>query len=205
MCRSGRGRSGAKNNLKKVLTTAARYEILAPQSPFTPGIPPGTNKAEEHMSNLFVIEDNVAIPARVLPTSGPRESKYPVDQLKEGQGFAIALGTYAGEGENETFTPFSIGSEEAEKQARQRQSQMSNLGGKRKIKLITRYFDGTPGNESPFKSTAAPCLGVWHGGVGEPRKRKSKKDAGDTAPQGEQNETATPAPPAAPADDVVTL
>lgn len=132
----------------------------------------------------FVIESGVALPPRTIPNAGPRESKYPVDQLQEGQSFAIPLGEWDGD----VFKPFAAGSEEAEKQARQKQSQMSGLAKNRGIKLSTRYF----ADESPFGSTPAPCLGVWHAGKAKPR--KAKEEAAPAAPE-------APAAPAAPTDD----
>lgn len=121
---------------------------------------------------VFTIEDGVAIPARTLPNAGPRESMYPLDSLKEGQAFAIPVAD--------------------SKASRQKQSQMSSLAKTRGISLITRFFDGSEGNQSPFPSTPAPCLGVWHGGPAKEKKpRKSKADAAD-AP-------AAPAAPTAPA------
>lgn len=143
----------------------------------------------------FVVETGVAVPPRKIPNAGPRESKYPVDRLQEGQAFAIPLGTHNEDG---SFTAFAAGSEDAEKQARQKQSQMSGLARNRGIKLTTRYFSGADeASQSPFSSTPAPCLGVWHAGPAKPRKAK-----GEDAP-------AAPAAPEAPqapaADDVVVL
>lgn len=148
----------------------------------------------------FVIEDGVAIPPRTVPNAGPRESKYPVDALKQGQSFAIALGTY---GEDGSFTQFAAGSEEAEKQARQKQSQMSGLAKNRKIKLLTRYYSGVEGLESPFASVKAPCLGVWHDGEAKPKQRKAKEE--NAAPQAPAAPDAPQAPAAPASDDVVTL
>lgn len=116
----------------------------------------------------FVIEDGVAIPARVLAGAGPRESMYPVDSLKEGQGFGVSLLT--GDPEKDT-------AEAITKRARQKQSQFSSLARSRKITLVTRFFDGSEGNESPFKSVAAPCLGVWHGGPAKEKAQRKKKDS----------------------------
>lgn len=129
---------------------------------------------------VFEIEDGVAIPARTLPNAGPRESMYPLDNLQKGQGFAISLAD-AKDGD------FS-------KASRQKQSQMSSLAKTRKISLITRFFDGSEGNESPFKSVAAPCLGVWHDG---PAKEKKAKPA--PAPVDPNAQAPAPVPPAAPA------
>lgn len=89
----------------------------------------------------FVVERGVAIPPRTIPNAGPRESKYPVDNLKEGEAFAVSV--------------------KDEKEARQKQSQFSGLAKTRGIKLVTRYFQ----SDSPFANVQAPCLGVWHAGT----------------------------------------
>lgn len=139
---------------------------------------------------VFIIEDNVAIPARVLPNAGPRESMYPIDQLVKGQGFAVSLAnTKAG----------ADGVVDYGKAARQKQSQFSSLARSRDISLVTRFFDGSEGNESPFKSTPAPALGVWHDGPAKAKKERKKKDAAVTAAAPET--PAPPMPPAAPAAD----
>lgn len=104
---------------------------------------------------LFQIESAVPLPPRTIPNAGPRESKYPVDQLQEGQAFAVPV--------------------KDEKEARQKQSQMSGLAKTRGIKLVTRFF--REGEQSPFASTPAPCLGVWHGGKAD----EKKADAGTAA------------------------
>ena len=142
----------------------------------------------------FVIESGVAIPPRTIPNAGPRESQYPVDKLQEGQAFAIPLGTWNGEGDNATFVPFAAGSEEALKQSRQKQSQMSSLARTRNISLVTRYYSGATGSESPFSNVPAPCLGVWHDGAAKPKKpRKSKKDAGNADAGVQAGEASAPA------------
>lgn len=138
----------------------------------------------------FVIESGVAIPPRTIPNAGPRESQYPVDKLEKGQAFAIPLGKYDEAG---NFTAFAAGSEEALKQSRQKQSQMSSLARTRNISLVTRYYSGEGDSVSPFAGVPAPCLGVWHDGEAKPKKeRKSKKDAGnaDTANTGEASAAA---------------
>lgn len=68
----------------------------------------------------FVINKNVPIPPRVIPNAGPRQSKYPLDEMTQGDSFDIAV--------------------ESEKQARQKQSQFSSLAKTRKIKVVTRYL-----------------------------------------------------------------
>lgn len=142
---------------------------------------------------VFVIEDNVAIPARVLPNAGPRESMYPIDKIVKGQCFAVSLAE-AKSGED--------GTPDYGKLARQKQSQFSSLAKSRNISLVTRFFDGSEGNESPFASMPAPCLGVWHDGPAKPKKEKKAKPATEgAAPEAPATEdsAATPAPPAPPA------
>jgi hypothetical protein len=125
----------------------------------------------------FVIESGVALPPRTIPNAGPRESQYPVDKLTQGQAFAIPLGTYDEAG---NFTAFAAGSDEALKQSRQKQSQMSSLARTRNISLVTRYYSGVGESQSPFSNVPAPCLGVWHDGPAKEKKpRKSKKADGN--------------------------
>lgn len=114
------------------------------------------------MTTPFTIESNIAIPARTIPHAGPRESKYPVDQLQEGQAFAVSV--------------------RDEKEARQKQSQFSGLGKSRGIKLVTRFFSGVSDEtQSPFASTPAPCLGIWHMGKAEPKAPKAPKATAEGA------------------------
>lgn len=129
----------------------------------------------------FVIESGVALPPRTIPNAGPRESKYPVDSLQEGQAFAVPVTD--------------------EKQARQKQSQFSGLAKTRGIKLVTRYFSGEEGSESPFANTPAPCLGVWHGGKATPKKKKA--DASEAAPNAGSEAPDAAMQPAS--DDTVVL
>lgn len=130
-------------------------------------------------ANLFTIEENVALPPRTIPNAGPRESKYPVDTLQPGQAFAVPVTD--------------------EKQARQKQSQFSGLAKSRGISLVTRFF----AENSPFKNTPAPCLGVWHDGPAKPKKAKAAPAPAATDGNAGSNEaSATPAAPAAPAAPV---
>lgn len=143
----------------------------------------------------FVIESNIAIPPRTIPNAGPRDSKYPVDQMEEGQGFAIPIS--------------GADAEAIEKSARQKQSQMSGLAKARGIKLVTRFYPGGEDGASPFASVPAPCLGVWHGGKADPKKPKAKKADGEQAEQnadaGTQAAAETQTQTPAAADDVVEL
>lgn len=68
----------------------------------------------------FTINKGVAIPPRTIPNAGPRQSKYPLDEMTPGDSFDIPV--------------------ESEKQARQKQSQFSSLAKTRKIKVVTRYL-----------------------------------------------------------------
>lgn len=68
----------------------------------------------------FVINKGVAIPPRTIPNAGPRQSKYPLDDMEPGDSFDIPV--------------------ENDKQARQKQSQFSSLAKTRRIKLTTRYL-----------------------------------------------------------------
>lgn len=68
----------------------------------------------------FTINKSVPIPPRTIPNAGPRQSKYPLDDMEKGDSFDISV--------------------DSEKQARQKQSQFSSLAKTRKIKLVTRYL-----------------------------------------------------------------
>ncbi|MES2704815.1 MAG: hypothetical protein V4649_19400 [Bacteroidota bacterium] len=68
----------------------------------------------------FTINKGIAIPPRTIPNAGPRQSKYPLDDMEQGDSFDIVV--------------------ESEKQARQKQSQFSSLAKTRRIKLVTRYL-----------------------------------------------------------------
>lgn len=68
----------------------------------------------------FQISKGIAIPPRTIPNAGPRQSKYPLDDMEPGDSFDIPV--------------------EGDKQARQKQSQFSSLAKTRKIKLVTRYL-----------------------------------------------------------------
>lgn len=68
----------------------------------------------------FQINKSVPIPPRTIPNAGPRQSKYPLDEMEKGDSFDIPV--------------------DSEKQARQKQSQFSSLAKTRKIKVVTRYL-----------------------------------------------------------------
>lgn len=117
----------------------------------------------------FTIANNIAIPARSVPNAGPRESKYPVDDLEEGQAFAVPV--------------------ESTKQARQKQSQFSGLAKTRGIKLVTRFIEKDEDNPG-FEGITAPFLAVWHAG---PAPQKDDDANADTAEDtgGEASDTST--------------
>ena len=92
----------------------------------------------------FLVRKAVPLPPRTIPTAGPRQTKYPLDSMEEGDAFGI------------TVTD--------EKQARQRQSQFSALAKSRGIKVSTRFF-AADNEVTAALGVAAPCLGVWHMGL----------------------------------------
>lgn len=149
----------------------------------------------------FTIAGGIAIPNRTIPNAGPRDSKYPVDDLQEGQAFWVNLDAANGE-----------------KQARQKQSQFAGLAKSRGIKLVTRYIadeSTDPGFKAAYGDAVQyPILAVWHGGeVTEEEKQakaaraakakatKAAKAAGNEAAQ--SGEASTPA--ASEGEDIVIL
>lgn len=117
-------------------------------------------------SPAFTVVKNIPIPPRTIPNAGPRGSMYPVDDMEEGECFAVSV--------------------DSPKQARQKQSQFSGLAKSRGIRLVTRFYSGEDGNDSPFEDTPAPCLGVWHGGEAEAK--PAKDDANADADAGEASD-----------------
>ena len=97
------------------------------------------------------IEDSVVLPKREAHF-GPRESKYPFAQMKEGQGFAIPIKGVEGARNNkgETLTA----AQDAERKSRQKQSAFSAIGKRLGINIKTRYVGTKPGND------ADPYLGA---------------------------------------------
>lgn len=141
---------------------------------------------------VFTIAKGVAIPARTLPTAGPRESKYPVDDLQPGDAFAVVC--------------------RDEKEARQKQSQFSSLARTRKISLVTRIItkhEDNPGfTDAEGNGLAVPFIAVWHDGAAKPKRVKktaateattepAASDAGASEDAG--GVPAAPEAPAAPA------
>ena len=90
-------------------------------------------------------EDSVVLPKREAHF-GPRESKYPFAQMKEGQGFAIPIKGVEGARNNkgETLTA----AQDAERKSRQKQSAFSAIGKRLGINIKTRYVGTKPGNDA---------------------------------------------------------
>ena len=91
------------------------------------------------------IEDSVVLPKREAHF-GPRESKYPFAQMKEGQGFAIPIKCVEGARNNkgETLTA----AQDAERKSRQKQSAFSAIGKRLGINIKTRYVGTKPGADA---------------------------------------------------------
>mgnify|MGYP003433254095 CR=1 FL=1 len=94
-------------------------------------------------TTAYLVRKAVPLPPRTIPNAGPRQTKYPLDDMEAGDSFAIPV--------------------DNEKQARQRQSQFSALAKSRGIKVSTRFFP-TDNAYTAGLGCAAPCLGVWHMG-----------------------------------------
>lgn len=115
------------------------------------------------------IDDNVALPKREV-NFGPRESKYPFRQMKEGQGFAIPITGKPNlqNAKGETLTV----AQDAERKARQKQSAFSGAAKRIGIKLNTRYVHSEPDATDEYLSNkwaamGGPFLLVVHGGTRE--------------------------------------
>ena len=113
------------------------------------------------------IEDSVVLPKREAHF-GPRESKYPFAQMKEGQGFAISIKGVEGAKNNkgETLTA----AQDAERKSRQKQSAFSAIGKRLGINIKTRYVGTKPGNDadpylvSKWAQFNGPFLVAQHAG-----------------------------------------
>lgn len=113
------------------------------------------------------IDDNVALPKREV-NFGPRESKYPFRQMKEGQGFAIPI-TGKPNLKKADGTALTV-EQDAERKARQKQSAFSGAAKRLGIVLNTRYVHSEPdaGDDYLSKKWAqmgGPFLLVVHGGA----------------------------------------
>lgn len=113
-------------------------------------------------TTAFLVRKAIPLPPRTIPNAGPRQTKYPLDDMEAGDAFAIPV--------------------DNEKQARQRQSQFSALAKSRGITVSTRFF-ATDNDTTKGLGVAAPCLGVWHLG-------DAVEGEEGEAEQGEQGEAA---------------
>lgn len=118
----------------------------------------------------FKIEEGVEIPKREM-NFGPRGSKYPLLDMKEGQSFALQI--VGKEGQKDGKGNPLTAKEDALRKARQKQSYFSSFGKRNGIKVVTRFneADGT--------------LRVWHDG-----KAEAKPDAGDAGKDAADTQTA---------------
>ena len=138
------------------------------------------------------IEDSVVLPKREAHF-GPRESKYPFAQMKEGQGFAIPIKGVEGARNNkgETLTA----AQDAERKSRQKQSAFSAIGKRLGINIKTRYVGTKPGNDADPYLVAkwaqfnGPFLVAQHAG---PRavEEASEEEAAAEAEEAEEAEEA---------------
>lgn len=127
------------------------------------------------MSFEFVIEDGVSIPKREFE-SAPRGSQYPLEQMHEGQSFALPV--LGAEGaQKRDGTPLTV-AEDAKRKAAQKQSYFSSLGKRLGINVVTRYFpDGEDGE-------GVSALRVWHNGP-----RTAEQIAKDNAVKSDATDT----------------
>lgn len=110
------------------------------------------------------IEDGVEIPKREAPT-GPRGSVYPLEQMREGQSFAINI--VGEEGHTRRDGVVLTAEEDAKRKAAQKQSYFSQLGKRLGISVVTRY------------NAEAGTLRVWHNGP--------RSEADESADEGSDN------------------
>lgn len=144
---------------------------------------------------VFQIANGIAIPARTIPNAGPRDSKYPVDDLQEGQAFFVNVTD--------------------EKQARQKQSQFAGLAKSRGIKLVTRFIASEatdPGFKAAYGDAVTyPILAAWHGGTvteeekAQKAERAAKAKATREAKAGNSEAATSEAPVAATSDDPIIV
>lgn len=129
------------------------------------------------MSFEFVIEDGVSIPKREIEFT-PRGSQYPLEHMKPGQSFKIAIVGVEG-AEKRDGTKLTV-AEDAKRKSAQKQSYFSSLGKKLGINVVTRYFpNGEPdadGNESGTSE-----LRVWHNGERTAEQKAKDAASGATA------------------------
>ena len=119
------------------------------------------------MSFDIQIDDNVSLPKRET-NFGPRASKYPFAQMKEGQGFAIPVKGVEGvkNAAGETLTA----EQDAERKARQKQSAFSAIGKRLGIHVKTRYVAHKPDDnadayvKAKWEQLGGPFLVAQHAG-----------------------------------------
>lgn len=140
------------------------------------------------------IEDSVVLPKREAHF-GPRESKYPFAQMKEGQGFAIPIKGVEGARNNkgETLTA----AQDAERKSRQKQSAFSAIGKRLGINIKTRYVGTKPGNDADPYLVAkwaqfnGPFLVAQHAGpraVEEASEEEAAAEAEEAEEAGEEGQ-----------------
>ncbi len=101
----------------------------------------------------FTIDDNIEIPKREA-AFGPRGSKYPIDELEEGQSFAVHVEvSEAGVVNRKDGTTKHLTlAETTKRKAAQLQSMFSSLAKKRGITLLTRFIaSGDPRGDNMLR------------------------------------------------------
>ena len=137
------------------------------------------------------IEDSVVLPKREAHF-GPRESKYPFAQMKEGQGFAIPIKGVEGAKNNkgETLTA----AQDAERKSRQKQSAFSAIGKRLGINIKTRYVGTKPGNDADPYLVAkwaqfnGPFLVAQHAGPRAVEEASEEEAAAEAEEAGEEGQ-----------------
>lgn len=137
------------------------------------------------------IEDSVVLPKREAHF-GPRESKYPFAQMKEGQGFAIPIKGVEGAKNNkgETLTA----AQDAERKSRQKQSAFSAIGKRLGINIKTRYVGTKPGNDADPYLVAkwaqfnGPFLVAQHAGPRAVEEANEEEAAAEAEEAGEEGQ-----------------
>ena len=135
------------------------------------------------------IEDSVVLPKREAHF-GPRESKYPFAQMKEGQGFAIPIKGVEGARNNkgETLTA----AQDAERKSRQKQSAFSAIGKRLGINIKTRYVGTKPGTDADPYLVAkwaqfnGPFLVAQHAGPRAVEEASEEEAAAEAEEAGEE-------------------
>ena len=135
------------------------------------------------------IEDSVVLPKREAHF-GPRESKYPFAQMKEGQGFAIPIKGVEGarNKKGETLTA----AQDAERKSRQKQSAFSAIGKRLGINIKTRYVGTKPGNDadpylvSKWAQFNGPFLVAQHAGPRAVEEASEEEAAAEAEEAGEE-------------------